>query len=76
MSKMIQVRNVPDRVHRRLKARAALQGRSLSDYVLMELERVAERPSQAELLARLAQISRDELQPAVAELVRADRDHR
>ena len=44
MSTMIQIRNVPDALHRRLKARAALAGMSLSDYLLSEIREVAERP--------------------------------
>jgi len=43
MSKMIQVRNVPDDVHRALKARAAAAGMSLSDYVKQDLEAAAAR---------------------------------
>ena len=54
MSKMIQIRNVPDGLHRRLKARAALEGRSLSDYLLEELRRMAERPTLQELRQRIA----------------------
>ncbi len=46
--KTIQVRHVPEDLHRRLKARAALDGRSLSEYVLQELEVVAGRPSMAD----------------------------
>ncbi|HVV82067.1 MAG TPA: hypothetical protein VHE35_03265 [Kofleriaceae bacterium] len=76
MSKMIQIRHVPDAVHRRLKARAALDGRSLSDFLLDELRRIAERPSQAELLAELAKVARPALRPSPAELIRADRDSR
>ncbi|MBA2542145.1 MAG: hypothetical protein H0V17_21065 [Deltaproteobacteria bacterium] len=76
MSKMIQIRNVPDSIHRRLKARAALEGRSLSDFLLLELERVAERPSRAELLARLAKVTRPDLEPSPAALIRAERDAR
>ena len=53
MSKMIQHRNVPDDLHRKLKARAAMEGLSLSDYLLREIKRVAERPTLAELRARL-----------------------
>jgi antitoxin FitA len=41
---MIQIRNVPERLHRKLKSRAALEGKSLSDYLLAELRHVAERP--------------------------------
>ncbi len=50
--KTIQIRNVPDDTHRTLRARAAASGVSLSDYALAELERVADRPPVADLLAR------------------------
>jgi antitoxin FitA len=76
MSVMIQIRNVPDAVHRRLKARAALAGMSLSDYLLVEIGRVAERPTPDEMRERLS--SRPPVAPAVspAEAVRAERDSR
>lgn len=54
MPKMIQVRNVPDDVHRTLKARAAAAGMSLSDYVKRDLEEAAARPSLEEVDARVA----------------------
>jgi len=63
MSKMIQLRNVPDALHRRLKARAAMAGMSLSDYLLAEVKEVAERPTLAELRERLHQ-----RKPVAAEL--------
>ena len=50
---MIQVRNVPEALHRRLKARAATTGMSLSDYLLGELREIAERPTLAEFRERL-----------------------
>ncbi len=53
MSKMIQIRNVPDSLHRKLKARAAIEGMTLSDYLLAEMRRSAERPSLSELRERL-----------------------
>ncbi len=53
MSVMVQIRNVPNELHRRLKARAALAGMTLSDYLLHEIRRMAERPSVEELRARL-----------------------
>jgi antitoxin FitA len=53
MAKMIQVRNVPDALHRSLKARAAMGGMSLSDYLLRELQEIAERPTLAEFRERL-----------------------
>lgn len=49
----IQVRNVPDATHRTLKARAALAGMSLSDYLRQELERLAATPTLEEFQARL-----------------------
>lgn len=54
MSKMIQVRNVPEPVHRKLKARASAAGMSLSDYVKRDLEEAAARPSLEEIDARVA----------------------
>jgi plasmid stability protein len=49
----VQIRSVPDRVHRRLKSRAEASGMSLSEFLLKELERIAARPSPQEMLARL-----------------------
>jgi plasmid stability protein len=74
--KALQIRNVPDDVHRTLKARAALAGLSLSEYVLAELRRAAERPTREELLRRLAEAPPHRLRPSPAAVVRADRDHR
>lgn len=54
MPRMIQLRHVPDELHRTLKARAALEGLSLSDYLLKEVQRIAERPTLGELRQRLA----------------------
>lgn len=51
----IQVRNVPEETSRALNAKAALEGKSVSDYLLDELERLATRPSRAELLARISE---------------------
>jgi plasmid stability protein len=71
---MVQIRNVPETLHRQLKSRAALAGMSLSDYLLSEIRQVAERPTIDELRARLS--SRSALTPSVppAEAVRAERD--
>jgi len=57
MPKMVQIRNVPDALHRRLKARAALEGKSLSDYLLAEIAESAERPTVSELLAGRSPVS-------------------
>ena len=73
---MIQIRNVPDGLHRRLKARAAMAGMSLSDYLLNEIRRAAERPTVAELRARLESLPRVEVDISPAEVIRAERDRR
>ena len=76
MPVMIQIRNVPDALHRRLKSRAALSGMSLSDFLLKEIEKVAERPSLDELRERLAKRSVAELDPPAHQIIREDRDSR
>ena len=73
---MIQIRNVSDELHRRLKSRAALAGMSLSDYLLDEIRDLAERPTLEELRARLEQRSPVNPSVAPAEAVRAERDRR
>ena len=74
MSKMIQIRNVPEELHRRLKSIAAQAGMSLSDYLLNEIRLVAERPTWEEFRTRLA--SRPPLQSSIspAEIIRETRD--
>jgi len=76
MSKMIQVRNVPDNLHRTIKAQAALAGMSLSDFLLAEIRRIAERPSVAELRERLRRRARIATPVSAAEAVRHERDTR
>ncbi len=73
---MLQIRHVPDEVHRTLKARAALAGVSLSDYVLAELTRLAQRPSRDELIDALAAAPRRRLATSPTKLVREERDAR
>jgi plasmid stability protein len=76
MNTMIQIRNVPDALHRRLKSRAALAGMSLSDYLLREIREVAERPSIEELRARLERRSRISPSIAPADIIGAERDRK
>ena len=76
MSKMIQVRNVPDSIHRVLKARAATEGMSLSDYLLVEIRRIAERPTMRELRERIHRRGSIALDVSAAELIREERDSR
>jgi len=76
MSVMVQIRNVPTDLHRRLKARAALAGMTLSDYLLHEIRHVAERPSLTELRARLRERAPAAPSVSPAQAVRAERDRR
>ena len=74
MSKMIQIRNVSDALHRKLKARAAMEGMSLSDYLITIISQSAERPTASELRERLHK--RSPVTPTVppAQAVREERD--
>ena len=74
MSKMIQLRNVPDSLHRKLKARAAMEGMSLSDYLIGVISQSAERPTLNEIRERLHK--RSSVTPTVppAKAVREERD--
>lgn len=73
---MIQVRNVPDALHRKLKSRAALEGLSLSDFVLREMEHVAERPTMKELAERIARLPPVKYDISPAEMIREERERR
>lgn len=73
---MVQIRNVPPELHRRLKARAALEGLSMSDYVLRELRKALDRPTRQEVLERLRARPGRRLRPSAAEVIRAERDAR
>jgi plasmid stability protein len=74
MPKMIQIRNVPDQLHRKLKARAAEQGLTLSDYLLRMAEREADRPTIAELTERIRRRGPARTDISAAEIVRKMRD--
>jgi antitoxin FitA len=76
MSKMIQLRNVPDALHRTLKARAANAGMSLSDYLLAEIKEIAERPTLLELRERLHKREPVAVQLDTARLVQEERNAR
>ena len=71
---MIQIRNVPDDLHRTLKVRAAQAGMTLSDYLLFEIEQIAERPTLAEMMERLRQREPVELDEAPDVTIRRFRD--
>jgi antitoxin FitA len=76
MSTMIQIRNVPDEIHREAKARAAREGLTLSDFALRSLEREVRRPTAAELAARIRSLEPVPDAPSGAALVREARDSR
>lgn len=76
MSVMIQIRNVPDELHRTLKARAAKAGMSLSDYLLNEIRRFGELPTLEEMRERLDRLPPVSLSISPEDAVRAERDSR
>jgi plasmid stability protein len=73
MGIMVQIRNVPPELHRKLKARAALAGRSLSDYLLDELRHSAEVPTREELVERLRQLPPVPIRETAAQAIAAER---
>jgi len=74
MSRMVQIRNVPDALHRKLKVRAANSGQTLSDYLLAELERLAARPTRDEMLTRIHGRKRVTLKTPAAVVIRDERE--
>lgn len=73
---MVQIRNVPADFHRRLKARAAIEGMSMSDYILREVGKALDRPTRQEVLARLRGPAPRQLRRKPADIIREERDSR
>ena len=73
---MIQMRHVPEELHRKLKSRAAMEGLTLSDYLVREITKLADRPTMAELRDRIAQRSKVTVRMSPAKAIRAERDRR
>jgi plasmid stability protein len=73
---MVQIRNVPVEFHRRLKARAAIEGMSMSDFILREVGKSLDRPSRSDVLARIRERKTGKLPLDVARLLREGRDAR
>lgn len=71
----VQIRDVPDDVHRRLKSQAALAGQSLNDFLLARITEIASTPTIPELAAALRELDAYE-GPSSAEEIRAERDRR
>lgn len=76
MPKMIQIRNVPDELHREAKVRAARAGMTLSAYLLREIQRSLEAPDIEELMERLGALEPIHPTETPAEMIRAERDSR
>lgn len=74
MTKMIQIRNVPDDLHRKLKVRAAQEGMTLSDYLLSEIESVAKKPTVREWLEAVSRDEPVEVEEPPEEIIRRMRD--
>ena len=73
---MVQIRNVPAEFHRRLKARAAMEGMSMSDYILREVGKSLEKPTRQEVIERIRARGTPRLSVDVASLIREGRDSR
>ncbi|NKC15134.1 MAG: toxin-antitoxin system HicB family antitoxin [Gammaproteobacteria bacterium] len=76
MSTLLQVRNIPEELHRRLKARAALEGLSMAQFVIREIERALQRPTRQMVLEAIERQPATMLDEAPAEAVRQERDSR
>lgn len=76
MSMMIQIRNVPEALHRRLKARAAMEGMSMSLYVRREIERSLARPSQRAVIEAIRREPEITLEALPADVLREQRESR
>ena len=76
MNKFVQIRNIPEDKHRKLKARAASKGMSISDYVGKLIDKDIDKPSIAEFLALMKTRERVHLVPSAEDLIREDRDSR
>lgn len=73
---MIQIRNVPADLHRRLKARAAMEGTSMSSYILRELGKALDYPPRQEVLERLRALPLRRMKRSAAGVIRAEREAR
>lgn len=76
MTRMVQIRNMPETMHRKIKARAAEAGMTLSDYLLRELKEVAEHPTREEIMKRLAERERFQPKTSPAMALREERKRR
>ena len=71
---MLQIRSVPQSLHRRLKARAAIEGVSMSSYLLREIRKSLDRPTRQEILERLQETPVRQLKRNASDVIRAERE--
>ena len=76
MARRIELHDVPEDLHRTLKARAAKEGLSLSEYLLIEIKKLAEQPTMAEMLERLSRLEPANPPESAAQIIREERDRR
>lgn len=76
MTTVIQIRSVPPDFHRRLKARAAMEGISMSEYILREVGKALEKPTRSEVLARIRARGPVYLKTSAVDDLRAEREER
>ncbi len=76
MAKTVQIRNVPEKLHRALKARAARTGVSLSEFLLQELKKSAEQPTEEDLWERIKNLPPVHLSVSSADIIREGREER
>ena len=76
MNKHIQIREIPEATHRKLKARAAEEGLSMSDYLKRLIDRDLNRPNWASLKARMAEMGTGDLPVSLTQMIREERDQR
>jgi antitoxin FitA len=76
MTKIIQIRNVSEKTHRKLKARAASHGMTISNYLMKLIERDLSKPTREEIFARIQSREPVRLSKTAAELIREERDGR
>ncbi|MDE0422359.1 MAG: hypothetical protein OXK76_15955 [Gammaproteobacteria bacterium] len=76
MASMIQIRNVPDALHRQIKARAAMEGVSMSLYILRQVEKALARPSRRELVEAIRRQAAVRLDSPPADVIQDERDAR
>jgi antitoxin FitA len=76
MNKHVQIRNLPEKTHRKLKARAASEGMTMSDYLRLEIERLVSRPSMKEWLDMVRKRQPMAINQTAASIIREERDSR